>query len=151
MTAAHGPSRILGLDLRVERRGLTESRASFASPLKELTFIFREDSPGGKIVFHEPRLDHRTKVRPFFGGILGVKFKPDSGQDFDGLGTQAFSGVAYTNNSQSAVITAQPTLIANKRFPHHLSEYGAHRAIKRKANNCRADQQNRNAVPQFAR
>ena len=60
-----------------DRGRLTESRASFASPLKELTFIFREDGPGGKIVFHEPRLDHRTKVRPFFGWILGVKFKPD--------------------------------------------------------------------------
>lgn len=60
-----------------DRGRLTESRASFASPLKELTFIFREDGPGGKVVFHEPRLDHRTKVRAFFGWILGVKFKPN--------------------------------------------------------------------------
>ena len=56
---------------------LTASRASFASPFKELTFIYREDGPGGKVVFHGPRLEHRTKVRAFFGWILGVKFKPN--------------------------------------------------------------------------
>jgi AraC-like DNA-binding protein len=60
-----------------DRGRLTESRLSFASPLKELAFIFREDAPGGKVVFNEPSLDHRRKGRAFFGWIVGVKFKPN--------------------------------------------------------------------------
>ena len=60
-----------------DRGRLTESRVSFASPLKELAFIFREDGPGGKVVFNEPSLDHRRKARAFFGWIVGVKFKPN--------------------------------------------------------------------------
>jgi HlyD family secretion protein len=60
-----------------DRGRLTESRMSFASPLKELAFIFREDGPGGKVVFNEPSLDHRRKGRAFVGWIVGVKFKPN--------------------------------------------------------------------------
>jgi AraC-like DNA-binding protein len=60
-----------------DRGRLTESRMSFASPLKELAFIFREDGPGGKVVFNEPSLDHRKKGRAFVGWIVGVKFKPN--------------------------------------------------------------------------
>src|ERR1700722_2832240 len=60
-----------------DRGRLTESRMSFASPLKELAFIFREDGPDGKVVFNEPRLDHRRKGRAFVGWIVGVKFKPN--------------------------------------------------------------------------
>jgi AraC-like DNA-binding protein len=59
-----------------DRCWLTESRISFASPLKEIAFIFREDGPGGKVVFNEPSLDYRRKARAFFGWIVGVKFKP---------------------------------------------------------------------------
>ena len=61
-----------------DRGRLTESRMSFASPLKELAFIFREDSPSGKVVFNEPSLDHRIKQRAFFGLIIGIKFRPNS-------------------------------------------------------------------------
>jgi AraC-like DNA-binding protein len=60
-----------------DRGRLTESRMSFASPLTELAFIFREDGLGGKVVFNEPSLDHRRKGRVFFGWIVGVKFKPN--------------------------------------------------------------------------
>ena len=60
-----------------DRGRLTASRMSFASPLKELAFIFREDSPTGKAVFKEPSLDHRRKARAFFGWIVGVKFRPN--------------------------------------------------------------------------
>ncbi len=60
-----------------DRGRLTESRMSFASPLKELTFVFREDGPGGRVVFSEPSLDHRRKGRAFVGWIVGVKFKPN--------------------------------------------------------------------------
>jgi len=60
-----------------DRGRLTESRMSFASPLKELAFIFWEDGPGGKVVFNEPSLDHRRKGRAFFGWIVGIKFKPN--------------------------------------------------------------------------
>jgi AraC-like DNA-binding protein len=56
---------------------LTESRISFATPLKELAFIFREDDPSGKVIFNEPSLDYRRKGRAFFGWIVGVKFKPN--------------------------------------------------------------------------
>jgi AraC-like DNA-binding protein len=56
---------------------LTESRMSFASPFKELAFIFREGGPGGKVVFNEPSLENRRKGRAFFGWIVGVKFKPN--------------------------------------------------------------------------
>ena len=58
-----------------DRGRLTEGRISFASPLKELAFIFRNDGPGGKVVFNEPSLDYRRKGRAFFGWIVGVKFK----------------------------------------------------------------------------
>jgi len=58
-----------------DRGRLTEGRISFASPLKELAFIFRKDGPGGKVVFNEPSLDYRRKARAFFGWIVGVKFK----------------------------------------------------------------------------
>lgn len=60
-----------------DRGRLTERRASFGSPFKELAFVFREDSPGGKVVFNEPNFDLRRKGRAFFGWIIGVKFKPD--------------------------------------------------------------------------
>src|SRR5215471_15159776 len=60
-----------------DRGRLTASRMSFASPLKELAFIFREDSPTGKAVFTEPSLDHRRKARAFFGWIVGLKFRPN--------------------------------------------------------------------------
>jgi AraC-like DNA-binding protein len=61
-----------------DRGRLTESRMSFASPLKELAFIFREDGPGGKVVVvNEPSLDHRRKSRAFVGWIVGIKFKPN--------------------------------------------------------------------------
>jgi len=60
-----------------DRGRLTASRISFASPLKELAFIFREDVPGGKVVFNEPNLEHRRKARAFFGWIVGVKFGPN--------------------------------------------------------------------------
>jgi len=52
-----------------DRGRLTEGRISFASPLKELAFIFRKDGPGGKVVFNEPSLDYRRKARAFFGWI----------------------------------------------------------------------------------
>jgi len=60
-----------------DRGRLTASRMSFASPLKELAFIFREDSPTGKAVLKEPSLDHRRRARAFFGWIVGVKFRPN--------------------------------------------------------------------------
>ena len=60
-----------------DRGRLTESRISFASPLKELAFIFRENGSGGKVILNEPSLDHRRKGRAFFGWIVGVKFKPN--------------------------------------------------------------------------
>ena len=59
-----------------DRGRLTGSRMSFASPLRELAFIFREDAPSGKVVFNGPSLDHRRKARVFFGWIVGVKLKP---------------------------------------------------------------------------
>ncbi|MFB9262708.1 helix-turn-helix domain-containing protein [Bradyrhizobium erythrophlei] len=59
-----------------DRGRLTGSRMSFASPLRELAFIFRKDAPGGKVVFNGPSLDHRRKARAFFGWIVGVKLKP---------------------------------------------------------------------------
>ena len=55
---------------------LTESRMSFASPLRELAFIFRQGEARGKVVFNEPTLDRSRKGRAFFGWIVGVKFKP---------------------------------------------------------------------------
>jgi AraC-like DNA-binding protein len=60
-----------------DRGQLTESRVSFASPLRELAFIFRGDSPGGRVILNLPNLDHRRKGRAFFGWIVGVKFKPN--------------------------------------------------------------------------
>jgi AraC-like DNA-binding protein len=60
-----------------DRGRLTASRMSFASPFKELAFIFREDDPGGKVVCNAPSLDCRRKGRAFFGWIVGVKFKPN--------------------------------------------------------------------------
>jgi hypothetical protein len=63
-----------------DRGRLTASRNSFASPLKELAFIFREDSPTGKTVFKEaePRppkkgkgvlwLDRRCQVQAELAG-----------------------------------------------------------------------------------
>jgi AraC-like DNA-binding protein len=60
-----------------DRGRLTESRISFASPLKELAFVFREGDSAGKVVFNEPSLDCRRKGRAFFGWIVGVKLKPN--------------------------------------------------------------------------
>jgi len=58
-----------------DRERLTESRLTFASPLKELTFIFREAAPGGRVVFNVPNGVHRRKGGAFFVWIVGVKFK----------------------------------------------------------------------------
>jgi AraC-like DNA-binding protein len=58
------------------RGRLTESRLTFASPLKELTFIFRDAAPGGRVVFNVPNGVSRRKGGAFFGWIVGVKFKP---------------------------------------------------------------------------
>ena len=58
----------------------TADRLTFASPLRELTFSFRESVPGfehnGKVVVNEPNFGHRKKGRAFFGWIIGIKFKP---------------------------------------------------------------------------
>lgn len=53
-----------------DRGRLTESRISFASPLKELAFVFREGDSAGKVVFNEPSLNCRRKGRAFFGWIV---------------------------------------------------------------------------------
>lgn len=50
---------------------------SFASPLRELAFVFRQDDPGGRVVFNAPSSDCRRKSRAFFGWIVGVKLKPN--------------------------------------------------------------------------
>jgi AraC-like DNA-binding protein len=63
-----------------DRGRLTANRLAFASPLRELTFSFREPAPGsgysGKVVVNEPNFGHRKKGRAFFGWIIGIKFKP---------------------------------------------------------------------------
>ena len=63
-----------------DRGRLTAKRLAFASPLRELTFSFRESAHGpghsGKVVVNEPNFGHRTKGRAFFGWIIGIKFKP---------------------------------------------------------------------------
>jgi AraC-like DNA-binding protein len=63
-----------------DRGRLTADRLTFASPLKELAFCFREPVPGsrhnGKVVVNEPKFGHRKKGRAFFGWIIGIKFKP---------------------------------------------------------------------------
>lgn len=60
---------------------LTANRLAFASPLKELTFSFRESIPcsgySGRVVLNEPNFGHRKKGRAFFGWIIGIKFKPN--------------------------------------------------------------------------
>ncbi|WP_156164880.1 helix-turn-helix transcriptional regulator [Bradyrhizobium sp. LTSP885] len=63
-----------------DRGQLTESRLAFASPFRELAFIFPESASGsghsGKVVLNEPNGGHRKKGRTFFGWIIGIKFKP---------------------------------------------------------------------------
>lgn len=64
-----------------DRGRLTEKRLAFASPLRELTFSFRESATpssghSGKVVVNEPNFGHRKKGRAFFGWIIGIKFKP---------------------------------------------------------------------------
>jgi AraC-like DNA-binding protein len=63
-----------------DRGQLTENRLAFASPLRELAFIFRESTQGAKhsskVVLNEPNCGHRKKGRAFFGWIIGIKFKP---------------------------------------------------------------------------
>jgi AraC-like DNA-binding protein len=63
-----------------DRGRLTVDRLTFASPLRELAFSFRESVPGsrhnGKVVVNEPNFGLRKKGRAFFGWIIGVKFKP---------------------------------------------------------------------------
>jgi AraC-like DNA-binding protein len=63
-----------------DRGRLTANRMAFASPLRELTFSFRESAKGsgwgGKVVVNEPKFGHRKKGRAFFGWIIGIKFKP---------------------------------------------------------------------------
>jgi hypothetical protein len=63
-----------------DRGRLTANRLTFASPLRELAFSFRDSVPGsgpsGKVVVNEPNFDHRRKGRAFFGWIIGIKFKP---------------------------------------------------------------------------
>ena len=63
-----------------DRGRLTADRLTFASPLRELAFSFRESVPGlrhnGKVVVNEPNFGHRKKGRAFFGWIIGIKFKP---------------------------------------------------------------------------
>ena len=64
-----------------DRGRLTANRLTFASPLRELTFSFRESAAprsgySGKVVVNEPNFGHRKKGRTFFGWIIGIKFKP---------------------------------------------------------------------------
>jgi AraC-like DNA-binding protein len=63
-----------------DRGLLTAHRLAFASPLRELTFSFRETGQGtgraGKVVVNEPTFGHRKKGRAFYGWIIGIKFKP---------------------------------------------------------------------------
>ena len=63
-----------------DRGRLTARRLSFASPLRELAFSFRELHPSfghnGRVVVNEPSFGHRKKGRAFFGWIIGIKFKP---------------------------------------------------------------------------
>ncbi len=64
-----------------DRGRLTADRLTFASPLRELAFSFRESVPGsghsGKVVVNEPSFGHRKKGRAFSGWIIGIKFKPN--------------------------------------------------------------------------
>ena len=63
-----------------DRGQLTARCLSFASPLRELTFSFRDSTPSfehnGRVVVNEPSFGHRKKGRAFFGWIIGIKFKP---------------------------------------------------------------------------
>ena len=63
-----------------DRGRLTADRLTFASPLRELAFTFRETAGRaahhGKVVVNEPSFGHRKKGQAFFGWIIGVKFKP---------------------------------------------------------------------------
>lgn len=63
-----------------DRGRLTAQRLTFASPLRELTFSFRESAHGsshiGKVAVNEPNFGHQEKGRAFFGWIIGIKFKP---------------------------------------------------------------------------
>jgi AraC-like DNA-binding protein len=63
-----------------DRGRLTANRLTFASPLRELAFSFRDSvsgaEPSGKVVVNQPTFGHRTKGRAFFGWIIGIKFKP---------------------------------------------------------------------------
>src|ERR1700741_4557401 len=62
-----------------DRGRLTANRLTFASPLRELTFSFREPAQGsrhsGKVVVNEPNFGHRKTGREFFGWAIGIKFK----------------------------------------------------------------------------
>jgi hypothetical protein len=78
-----------------DRGRLTANRLAFASPFRELAFIFREAAQNSgrqdsehqisghqgsghrvKVIVNEPNFGHRKKGRAFFGWIMGIKFKP---------------------------------------------------------------------------
>jgi AraC-like DNA-binding protein len=63
-----------------DRGRLTANRLAFASPLRELTFSFRDPTQGSgytrRVVVNQPNFGHRRKGRAFFGWIIGIKFKP---------------------------------------------------------------------------
>ena len=87
---------------------LTANRLSFASPLRELAFSFREAAPGpGKVVLNGPSFGHRKKGRAFFGWIIGIKFKPTWS---DPLHT-ANPAIVACQNALARVITRSPSYL----------------------------------------
>ena len=92
-----------------DRGRLTAKRLSFASPLRELAFSFRDSVPSfehnGKAVVNEPSFGHRTKGRAFFGWIIGIKFKPN----WSGPLQTEDPMIVACRNSLARIIRADPS------------------------------------------
>jgi AraC-like DNA-binding protein len=56
---------------------LTANRCVFASPFRDLAFIFRRSAglPEPKVMFIQPSFGHRKRSRPFHGWVFGVRSK----------------------------------------------------------------------------
>ena len=65
-----------------DRGLLTADRRTFASPFREITFVFREPSEGltnaSKVTVSQPSFGHRKRSDPFHGWVIGIRSAPSS-------------------------------------------------------------------------
>ena len=111
-----------------DRGRLTANRLTFASPLRELAFQLSRRSAAprsgysGKVVVNEPNFGHRKKGRPFFGWIIGIKFKPTWSGPLD---TEIPMIVACQHSLKRAISGSPSCLTILDQFDQSLRAFSA--------------------------